>query len=271
MANNDPYNKIYEIELKDITISDNNVRHDPDRAIDELAESIKLYGLKQPVTLMGTPGVPTYELIIGQRRLKAHEKLGLERIRAIFEPPLNKIDAMIISLAENMHRVELNYNDKAKAITSLYIHFGRNASETARRTGLSVTTILDYVAIEEQSTEKLKDKLRREEINMTDARRILVAGQGKKRKINELIDEFPKLKAYEKDRAAKFGKENPDAPVKRIIEEGRTPKYKPQLIIELDLTINEALDKAAAELSVDRETVGRLAIEKWLKDNNYLG
>jgi ParB/RepB/Spo0J family partition protein len=271
MGKNGVYEKIYDIKLEDIVVSENNVRHDPDHAIEELAESIKLYGLKQPVMLMGTPGKPKYELIIGQRRFKAHHKLGKKTIRAIFERPMNEIDAMIVSLGENMHRVELNYGDKANAITKLYIHFGRNASETARRTGLSVPTILDYVAIEEQSTEKLKDKLTRREITKTDARRILIASQGKKKKINELIEEFPKLKAYEKDRAVEFGKKNPDAPAGDIIKEGRTPKYKPQIIVELDLTINEALDKAAGALALDREAVGRLAIEKWLKDNNYLG
>jgi len=65
---------IYEIPLRDIKISDNNVRlHDPGKDLEELAASIKRHGLLQPVVLLGDYGKPPYKLISGQRRFLAHQ------------------------------------------------------------------------------------------------------------------------------------------------------------------------------------------------------
>jgi uncharacterized ParB-like nuclease family protein len=76
---------IYVISLKEIEISEDNVRESrPTTDIEELAESIRLHGLLQPVVLKGEYGHPKYELIGGLRRLLAHEKLGRKTIRAVF-------------------------------------------------------------------------------------------------------------------------------------------------------------------------------------------
>jgi hypothetical protein len=67
-------NQIYDIRLKDIEISDDNVRESRATTdLDELAASIELLGLLQPVVLKGEPGKPKYELIGGQRRFLAHQ------------------------------------------------------------------------------------------------------------------------------------------------------------------------------------------------------
>lgn len=59
---------IYEIPLKDINVSESNVRHtDLESGIDELMESIKKYGMLQSIVLKGEYGKPPYDLIIGQR------------------------------------------------------------------------------------------------------------------------------------------------------------------------------------------------------------
>ena len=71
-----PLEQIHTIKIADIRVSDDNVRHaDPFKDLDELAASIKRHGLHQPVVLRGKPGDPPYELIIGQRRLLACQKI----------------------------------------------------------------------------------------------------------------------------------------------------------------------------------------------------
>src|SRR5437870_5370868 len=119
--------KIFDIPTKDIDVSDENVRvHSAFRDLDELAASIKKLGLLQPIVLLGSPGAPPYKVISGQRRLLAHQKLKAKTIRAVFAGKLNKTEATIRSLVENMQRVDPDYPDTAKAVTYLYEKFGKD-------------------------------------------------------------------------------------------------------------------------------------------------
>ena len=92
--------KIFEIPLSQIEISRDNVRESrPETDLDELAASIKIHGLLQPVVLKGRFGNPPYELIGGQRRYLAHQKLRKSAIKAIFAGVgLSRTDVVIRSL-----------------------------------------------------------------------------------------------------------------------------------------------------------------------------
>src|SRR5688572_3321982 len=123
-----PLGTIYEIPLSEIQISDDNVRQqDPTKDLDELAASIKRHGLLQPVVLNGEHGKPPYELISGQRRFLAHQEiLKSPTIRAVFAGKLTHSEALVRSLVENLQRVQLSYEDTAKAVTYLYKQFDGN-------------------------------------------------------------------------------------------------------------------------------------------------
>lgn len=97
--------QIYDISLGDIEISEDNVRESrPETDLDELAASIKLHGLLQPVVLKGVFGKPKYELIGGQRRYLAHERLRKSKIRAVFAGSnLTKTDVIITTSATEVH------------------------------------------------------------------------------------------------------------------------------------------------------------------------
>ncbi len=92
--------EIHEIRVSDIQVSSENVRHEKtDIELDDLANSIKKHGLLQPVVLRGRfEDGPPYELIVGQRRFKAHQKLGKPEIRAVFAGAMNDTQAMVRSL-----------------------------------------------------------------------------------------------------------------------------------------------------------------------------
>jgi len=138
--------KIYSIPLKDIKISEHNVRLTSKKAgIDKLAESIKKHGLLIPVILRGSYGNPPYELIVGQKRLLAHRALRKNTIRAVFSGNLTDVEAKILSLSENMQRVELSHADKAEAITALYLLYKRDERRVAQELGLSLQTVRDYI------------------------------------------------------------------------------------------------------------------------------
>ena len=93
--------KIYSIPLKDINISKFNVRRTGKNVgIEHLADSIEKHGLLQPVALRGSFGNPPYELIVGQRRFLAHERLNRETISAVFCGHVDDMQAKILSLTE---------------------------------------------------------------------------------------------------------------------------------------------------------------------------
>jgi len=262
--------RIHEIPLKDIKLSRFNVRAtDREAGIVELAESIKRYGLLQPVILKGVFRKPPYELIVGQRRYLAHVMLKRKTIRAVFCEEASDLELTMLSLSENMQRVNLNYADMAKAITSLYKEFDRDANKVAKELGVSVPTIYEYVNIEEQATQKAKRLLREGKINKADVKRAISATQGNAAKLNMLLDELPKLTKYEKDRAVAYGMKE-KATVKKIIEEAKKPRLERTVILNLAEDIDNALNKAGAELSMDREEIAEMALQKWLEENGFL-
>lgn len=262
--------KIHEIPLERIKLSNLNVRTtDKEAGVDELAMSIEKYGLLQPIILKGEFGKPPYDLVVGQRRYRAHQLLERKTINAVFYEGVSDIELKMLSLSENMQRVRLNYADMANAITYLYREFNKDANKVARELGVSVPTIYEYVSIEEQATEKAKRLLRERKVPKADVKRAITAARGDAAKIDRLLDELPKLTKYEKDRAVDYAKRE-EATVDKIIEEAKKPRFESVVILNLDEDTNSALNKAGKELSMDREKIAEVALEKWLKENGFL-
>ena len=104
-------------------------------ALDELAASIQEVGLLQPVVVRRLmPG--RYELIMGERRWRACQRAGLDRIPAIVRGTTD--DEMLReALMENLHREELNPLEEAAAYQQLLDDFGATHDELAHKVGRS--------------------------------------------------------------------------------------------------------------------------------------
>ena len=264
--------EIYSIPLKDINISKFNVRQTGKNVgIEELAKNIKKYGLLQPVALRGSYGDPPYELIVGQRRFLAHKRLNEEKISAVFCGDVEDIEAKILSLTENLHRVELNHADKAEAITELYVHYDRDERRVAQELDLPLRTVRDYIKIEEQATPIAKELLRQGQVKKADVKRVIDAAQGDASKADRLLEEVSQLSKYEKSRAVNYGKSHPDASAEKIVEEAKKPRMETTVILSLPKELDSALSKAVEQLSMDRESIAVRALSEWLKENGYLG
>jgi len=106
-----------------------------EEALAELVFSIREIGLLQPVVVRRT-GDDAYELIAGERRLRASREAGLTAIPAIIRETDD--DAMLRdSLLENLHRADLNPLEEAAAYQQLLSDFGCTQDELARRIGRS--------------------------------------------------------------------------------------------------------------------------------------
>ncbi len=101
----------------------------------ELVHSIREIGLLQPIVVRPT-GPGTYELVMGERRLRAAREAGLDRIPAIVRDTADD-DLLRDALLENLHRSQLNALEEAAAYDQLLKDFGCTHEELAQRIGRS--------------------------------------------------------------------------------------------------------------------------------------
>ncbi len=112
--------------------------------LNELASSIQTHGVLQPILV--APKDDGYEVIAGNRRLKAAIRAGLERIPAIIKPHLDDDTKYLINLVENIQRVDLSAKERVEAIRQLATS-GLGVREISRGTGLAPSTISRWIKI----------------------------------------------------------------------------------------------------------------------------
>lgn len=113
--------------------------------IEELANSIRVYGVMQPVTVRLING-SFYELVAGERRLRASKMAGLRDIPAIVVH-INDKDSAILALIENIQRENLNFFDEAEGLKSLVDDYGFTQDEIARKIGKNQSTVANKLRI----------------------------------------------------------------------------------------------------------------------------
>ncbi|MEV7933515.1 ParB/RepB/Spo0J family partition protein [Curtobacterium sp. NPDC089185] len=118
--------------------------------LQELVHSIREIGVLQPIVVRPIPGAggtePQYELIMGERRLRAAKELGLATIPAIVKETPD--DAMLRdALLENLHRAQLNALEEASAYQQLLADFGITQEQLAQRIGRSRPQITNTIRL----------------------------------------------------------------------------------------------------------------------------
>ena len=122
----------------------------PRRDFDEdallaLAESIRSRGLLQPIVVRPLAG-GTFELVAGERRLRACRLAGLERIPAVVRQA-EDWERLDLALAENMARVDLNPVEEARACSMLVEDLGLTKGEVGRRVGKSRVAVSNLIRL----------------------------------------------------------------------------------------------------------------------------
>ncbi len=113
-------------------------------SLEELAESIKEYGLIQPIVVTKKDGY--YGIVAGERRWRASKIAGLTEIPAIIREDDERINSEI-SLIENMQREDLNPYEKALGVRTLIDNYGLSQEEVAKKLGKGRSTIANIVRI----------------------------------------------------------------------------------------------------------------------------
>lgn len=141
----DKEDRVQKIQLTDIKADPNQPRQVFDKSsIDELAQSVKRYGVLQPIVV--TQKSDTYYIVAGERRYRAAKKAGLTHIPVLVRS-LEELEKLEISLVENVQRVDLNPVEQAISIVRLHEQFNVTYQEIAQRLGKAHTTIINIVRL----------------------------------------------------------------------------------------------------------------------------
>ena len=119
-------------------------KHFDQEALEELASSIKEYGLIQPIVVSKKEGY--YSIVAGERRWRASKIAGLTEIPAIIRDDDERVNAEI-SLIENMQREDLNPVEKAQGIKTLVDTYGLTQEEIAKKLGKGRSTIANWIRV----------------------------------------------------------------------------------------------------------------------------
>ena len=138
--------RIHKIKVIEIEPNRDQPRKNFDEeALDELANSIKTYGVLQPIIVNKKDDY--YEIVAGERRWRAAKKAGLEEMPCIIKDDITEKSNKEIALIENLQRVDLNPIDKAKGLKELIDDYGMTQKELADSIGLSRSNIANSVRI----------------------------------------------------------------------------------------------------------------------------
>lgn len=139
-------------------------------ALEELAESIKVQGVMQPIVVRSI-GEGRYEIIAGERRWRATQLAGLDKIPAVIRDVPDEA-AIAMALIENIQRENLNPIEEAVALKRLQDEFELTHAEVAQAVGKSRTTITNLLRLI-SLTDDVKTLLEHGDLEMGHARALL--------------------------------------------------------------------------------------------------
>lgn len=164
--------KIQQLGIGDIRPS----RFQPRRvfaeeSLAELVDSIRAQGIFQPLIVRRASSGMGYELIAGERRWRAAQKLSLVRVPAIVRQATDQ-QVLEFALIENLQRAELDPVEEADGYATLIESFGLTQEEVAERVGKNRTTVANALRLRSLPNE-VRDLLRSKQLTVGHAKAIL--------------------------------------------------------------------------------------------------
>ncbi len=137
--------RVLDIPIRDITPNPNQPRTSfSPQALSELADSIAVHGVLQPLTVRDTP--QGWQLVSGERRLRAARLAGLDRVPCIVAA-VDQEESSVLALVENLQRRDLDFLDEALALSQLTATYRMTQEEVARRLGKSQSAVANKLRL----------------------------------------------------------------------------------------------------------------------------
>ncbi|MDG2488021.1 MAG: ParB/RepB/Spo0J family partition protein [Roseibacillus sp.] len=137
--------EVAEVPIKEVVTSPLQPRGEiPEANLEELVESIRAHGVIQPLITRRVRG--KYELIAGERRWRASQKLGLATVPVILRKATDR-EVLEMALVENLQRQDLNAIEEANGYVKLAREFDMKQDEIAKRVGKSRATVANSMRL----------------------------------------------------------------------------------------------------------------------------
>ena len=150
--------KFFECDIAKIVPNKHQPRSDFNpQDLQELSESILEKGVIQPLIVTCNGADDVYELVAGERRLRASKLAGLSHVPVVLIDIENEDSLLEIALIENVQRTDLNPIEEAEAYRKLIEKFGYTQEETAKRVGKQRVTVTNILRLL-----KLPDSVRKD-------------------------------------------------------------------------------------------------------------
>jgi len=163
-------NTIRYIELASIKTNPNQPRtHFDSQALAELALSIKQHGILQPLTVRAVKN--KYELIAGERRLRASRLAGLDKVPCIVIEATDE-QSSILALIENLQRKDLDFFETALGYQKLINTYGLTQAEAAAKLGKSQSAVANKLRLLQYSPQEI-EFIRKADLSERHARAVL--------------------------------------------------------------------------------------------------
>ena len=223
----------------------------------ELVHSIREVGVLQPIVVRPLPDEPgKYELVMGERRLRATKEVGLDIIPAVVRDTAD-VDMLRDALLENLHRAQLNPLEEASAYQQLLADFGITQEELASRIGRSRPQITNTLRLL-KLPEPVQLRVAAGVLSAGHARAILSVGDpaGMLRLADKIVEEDLSVRAAEA--AASAG------PKKIVVKalpgrrQGHLDEIAEHLGDRLDTRVKINLGARKGQITVDFATIGDL-------------
>lgn len=233
------------IHLDQIEINPFQPRNDFDaEALEELTDSIKTFGLIQPVTIRKLDG-EKYQLIAGERRLRASRMAGLQNIPA-FIREANDQEMLEMALVENIQRAELNAVEVAISYQRLIEECQLTHESLSERIGKNRSTVTNYIRLLKLPP-VVQEALKRSKISMGHARSLLSipAQEGQLLALKRILESDLSVRATEKL-------------VKEFVRPvtSKVSPAKPRLPVQYQHTIDHLTKELGTRIEMKRTNAG---------------
>jgi len=233
-----------------------------DEAMAELVTSVREFGVLQPVVVRPKPGAlpgqPQFELIMGERRLRASKEAGLDTIPAIVRETSD--EAMLRdALLENLHRADLNPIEEAAAYQQLLEDFGVTQEQLATRIGRSRPQIANTIRLL-RLPERVRQRVAAGVLSAGHARAILSVGEeeGMLALADKIVNEDLSVRAAEAAAASAPARTGSSARPRAGAKQAHLAELAARLGDRLDTKARISLGAKRGQIVIDFATVGDL-------------
>lgn len=265
--------ELLTIDLDDLVIAKGQVRTtDVQKGIDDLAESISVQGLLQPIVVCESEKKGKYEILAGQRRFLAVKALKLKTIEAVLHVVKDDTHAKVLSLTENLMRRDVTQREKINACTDLYKKFG-TIKAVVEETGFPYAEVNLYVKYDRLVPE-LKKAVDAGKLNMKTALRAQDAAAAGGEEVDakdamKLALEMSGMSGVQQKKLVEAREEDPDSSVDDAIEAAKTGAKVTQVVVTLSSETHKSLQSYAHSESVTQDDAAATLIQDGLADKGF--